>query len=183
MPSPHSIRAALVAAVLALPLAAAAQPPAAPVQLQETGATNFTIFIGGNPIGTEQVAVTRVSSGWTIVSTGRLGAPIDAVARRLQVRYTADWKPIEFTLDGTVRGQVQAIHTLVNGTTATSDGTAAGQPLQKADTIDQNALLLLATNFFGPYEAVAARLKTAAVGSEIPIYLVPQMSIRIAVGE
>jgi pimeloyl-ACP methyl ester carboxylesterase len=183
MPSPHSIRVALAAAVLALPLGAAAQPPAAPVPLQETGATNFTIFIGGNPIGTEQVAVTRVSSGWTIVSTGRLGAPIDAVARRLQVRYTAEWKPIEFTLDGTVRGQAQTIHTLVDGTTATTDGTAAGRPVQKTDTIDSDALLLLGTNFFGPYEAVAARLKTAAVGSEIPIYIVPQMSIRIAVGE
>jgi pimeloyl-ACP methyl ester carboxylesterase len=183
MPSPHSIRAALAAALLALPLGAAAQPPAAPVPLQETGATNFTIFIGGRPIGTEQVAVTRVSSGWTIVSTGRLGAPIDAVARRLQVRYTAEWKPLDLTLDGTVRGQAQTLHTTVDGTTATSDGTAAGQPVQKTDTVDPNALLVLATNFFGPYEAVAARLKTAAVGSEIPAYIVPQMSIRIVVGE
>ena len=88
-----------------------------------------------------------------------------------------------FTLDGTVRGQAQTIHTTVDGTTATSDGTAAGQPMQKTDTIDPNALLVLPTNFFGPYEAVAARLKTAAVGSEIPVYIVPQMSIRIAVGE
>ena len=183
MPSPHSIRAALAAALLALPLGAAAQPPAAPVPLQETGATNFTVFIGGRPIGTEQVAVTRVSSGWTIVSTGRLGAPIDAVARRLQVRYTAEWKPLDLTLDGTVRGQAQTLHTTVDGTTATSDGTAAGQPVQKTDTVDPNALLVLPTNFFGPYEAVAARLKTAAVGSEIPAYIVPQMSIRIVVGE
>jgi pimeloyl-ACP methyl ester carboxylesterase len=184
MPSLHSIRAALAAAVLALPPGAAAQQAAAPPpQLQEAGATNFSIFLNGAPIGTEQVAVTRVSSGWTIVSSGRLGAPLDAVARRLQVRYTADWKPLEFTLEATVRGQTQTIHTIVEGTTAKSDGTVAGQPAQKTDTIDPAALLLLPTNFFGPYEAVAARLKTAAVGSDIPIYLVPQTSIRIAVGE
>src|SRR5882672_4914842 len=107
MPSPHSIRAALAAAVLALPLGAAAQQLAAPPPLQEAGATNFSIFLRGAPIGTEQIALTRVASGWTIVSTGRLAAPLDAVARRLQVRYSADWKPLEFTLDGAVRGQAQ----------------------------------------------------------------------------
>jgi uncharacterized protein len=183
MPSPHSIRAALGVAVLALPLSAAAQQPATPLPLQEAGATNFSIFLRGAPIGTEQVAVTRGSSGWTIVSTGRLAAPLDAVARRLQVRYSADWKPLEFTLDGTVRGQAQAIHTVIEGTIAKSDITIAGQTTQKTDTIDPNALLLLPTNFFGPYEAVAARLRTASSGSEIPVYIEPQASIVIAVGD
>jgi pimeloyl-ACP methyl ester carboxylesterase len=183
MASLHSIRAALAAAVLALPLSAAAQDPAAVPQLQEAGATNFAIFLRGAPIGSEQIAVNRVASGWTIVSTGRMIAPLDAVARRLQVRYTADWNPIDFTLDGTTRGQAQTIHTVVDGTTAKSDGSAAGQPIQKTDVVDPRALLLLPTNFFGPYEALAARLKTAAAGSTIPAYLVPQLSIAITVGE
>ena len=81
--------------MLALPLSAAAQDPAAVPQLQEAGATNFAIFLRGAPIGSEQIAVNRVASGWTIVSTGRMIAPLDAVARRLQVRYTADWNPID----------------------------------------------------------------------------------------
>src|SRR5258707_9208133 len=121
MASLHSIRAALAAAALALPLGAAAQPPAPAPQLQEAGATNFAIFLRGAPIGTEQVAVTRTATGWTIVSTGRLAAPIDAVARRLQVRYTPEWKPLELTLEGTVRGQAEAIRTVVEGTAAKSD--------------------------------------------------------------
>src|SRR6478672_3890441 len=111
MPWVHSIRAALAAAALAVPPGAAAQAPAAAPPLQEPGATNFSIFLGGTPIGTEQVAVTRTATGWTIVSSGRLGAPIDAVERRTQVRYTADWKPLEFTFDGVVRGVTQGIHT------------------------------------------------------------------------
>jgi hypothetical protein len=82
MLSSHSIRAALAAAVLALPLSATAQQPAPPPQLQEAGVANFSIFFRGVPIGTEQIAVSRTSSGWNIVGTGRLGAPIDAVARR-----------------------------------------------------------------------------------------------------
>jgi pimeloyl-ACP methyl ester carboxylesterase len=183
MPSPHSIRAALAAAVLALPLSATAQQLAPPPQLQEAGAANFTIFFRGVPIGTEQIAVSRTSSGWNIVGTGRLGAPIDAVARRLQVRYTQDWKPLEFTLDSTVRGQAQAIHTMVESTAAKSDITIAGQATQKTDTIDPDALLLLPTNFFAPYEALAVRLKTATVGSNIPVYIEPQSSIVISVGQ
>jgi len=183
MLSSHSIRAALAAAVLALPLSATAQQPAPPPPLQEAGAANFSIFFRGLPIGTEQIAVSRTSSGWNIAGTGRLGAPIDAVARRLQVRYTQDWKPLEFTLDSTVRGQVQAIHTVVESTAAKSDITIAGQTTQKTDTIDADALLLLPTNFFAPYEALAVRLKTATVGSNIPVYIEPQSSIVISVGQ
>jgi pimeloyl-ACP methyl ester carboxylesterase len=183
MLSPHCIRAMLAAACLAVPLSTAAQQAATPLPPPEAGATSFSIFLRGAPIGTEQIAVTRVATGWTIASTGRLAAPLDAVARRLQVRYSSDWKPLEFTVDGTVRGQAQAIHTIVDGTTAKSDITIAGQTTQKTDTIDANALLLLPTNFFAPYEALAVRLKTAAPGTEIPVYIEAQGSITVAVGE
>jgi pimeloyl-ACP methyl ester carboxylesterase len=183
MRSLHSIRAAVAAVALAVPLHASAQQPAPPPPLQEAGATNFSIFVRGAPIGTEQVAVTRTATGWTIVSSGRLAAPIDVIARRVQARYSPEWKPIEFTLDATVRGQAQTIHTVIEGTTAKSDVATAGQPTQKTDTIDPGALLLLPNSFFGPFEALAARLKTAAAGTEIPAYLVPQTSIGIAVGE
>src|SRR5471032_2288970 len=109
MPSFHSIRATLAALAIATPLSASAQqPPVAPMR-QEAGATNFTIFLRGAPIGTEQIATTRTATGWTIVSSGRLAAPIDVVARRVQVRYTPEWRPIELTLDGTLRGQVQTV--------------------------------------------------------------------------
>jgi uncharacterized protein len=183
MPSLHSIRAALAAAALALPLSAFAQQPAPAPQLQEAGAESFTIFLRGAPVGTEQIALTRVASGWNVVSSGRLGAPIDAVERRTQVRYTSDWKPLEFTFDGVVRGVTQTLHTTVDGTTATSAITTAGAPQPKVDTIDANALLLFPSTFFGPYEALAARLRAAPVGSEIPAYIEPLASITIAVGE
>ena len=170
-------------AALALPLAAAAQQPPVPPALQEAGATSFTIFLRGAPIGTEQIAVNRLAAGWTIASTGRLGAPIDIVARRLQVRYTPEWRAVELTLDATVRGQAQTIRTVVEGTTAKSDLVVAGQATGKTDTVDPDALLLLPTGFFSPYEALAAHLRTAAAGSEMPVYLVPQGSIRVRIGE
>ena len=105
----HFIRGALTALAVAVPLVASAQQPPVPPPLPDAGATNFTIFLRGAPIGSEQIAVSRTATGWTIASSGRLGAPIDVVARRLQVRYTQEWRPIEFTLDGTVRGQPQTL--------------------------------------------------------------------------
>src|SRR5712671_4735133 len=141
MPSSHFIRAAIAALALGAPPAAAAQlVPAPPAPRTEANATNFTIFLRGAPLGSEQVALTRIADGWMISSTGRLGAPIDAVARRLQVRYTADWRPLDFTFEGTARGQIQTIHTIVDATTAKTDVTVAGQTTQKTDTIDPDAV-------------------------------------------
>jgi len=109
-------------AALALATARTATAQIVPVApaLPETNATSFTIFVRAQPVGTEQIAVNRIADGWMISSTGRLSPPLDAVARRLQVRYTADWRPIEFAFDGTVRGQTQSLRTTVEGTTATS---------------------------------------------------------------
>src|SRR6185295_16159004 len=120
MPSLHSIRAALVALALTVVPGVSAQPPVPP-PLPDPGATSFTIFLRGVPIGSEQVALARSGDGWTITSTGRLGAPIDALARRMVVRYTAEWKPLEFSLDATVKGAPQTVRTIVEGTIAKSD--------------------------------------------------------------
>src|SRR5712671_526453 len=79
---------ALLALLVAVPLAAGAPQVAAPVP-QLPGGTAFTIFLRGAPIGIEQMAVSRSAEGWTITSSGRLGAPLDVVGRRLQVRDTA----------------------------------------------------------------------------------------------
>jgi pimeloyl-ACP methyl ester carboxylesterase len=182
MRSSHSIRAALAVLALAMTPGASAQPPAPP-PLQEAGANSFTIFLRGTPIGSEQIALTRVADGWTIVSSGRLGAPLDVLSRRMQVRYSPDWRPLAFTFDGSVRGHTQTVNTVVAGTTATSVITIDGQSQQKNDTIDANAIFLLSNSFFAPYEALAARLKTAAPGSEIPVYLLPQASTSVRVGE
>jgi pimeloyl-ACP methyl ester carboxylesterase len=179
----HSIRAALATLALALPVAAAAQQPPVAPPLPDPGATNFTIFLRGAPIGTEQIALTRSASGWTIASSGRLGAPIDVVARRLQVRYTPEWRPVEFTLDGTVRGQPQTIRTTFDGTTGKSQINIGGQATEKSDPVDASSVVLLPNSFFGPYEALAARLRTTPAGGEIHAYLVGQMSISIRAGE
>jgi len=164
------------------PVAAIAQiVPPPPVQ--EPGGSTYRLFLRGTPIGSEQIAVTRTADGWTIVSSGRLAAPIDVVGRRVLARYTPDWQPLEFAFDGTVRGQNQTIRTIVEGATAKSEISIDGNPTQKSDTIAADALIILPNSFFGPYEALAARLRTAAPGATIPVYAVPQGSFAIRVGD
>src|SRR5262249_21847863 len=74
-------------------------------------AAAFTVFIRGTAIGSEQVAVNRTATGWTITSSGSSGAPVNLVTRLVQVRYTDDWKPLELSVDGTLQGRPLTNHT------------------------------------------------------------------------
>jgi uncharacterized protein len=167
MASLYSIRAGAAAAALLIPTIAVAQVPLPPVMVP--AASSFTIFFKAVPIGSEQIALTRSADGWTITSSGRMGAPIDVVARHVQVRYTDDWKPIELTIDATANGQTLSIQTIVTGATAQTHVVRAGQPTDRTDAIPADAVLL-PSPFWGPFEAVAARLKTAASGSTIQAF-------------
>jgi pimeloyl-ACP methyl ester carboxylesterase len=176
----RAFRACALAAAC-LPAGAGAQQPAVITPLPETAPSNFTVFIRGVPVGTEQAAISRTADGWTIVSSGRMGTPIDLVARRVQVRYTADWKPLELTVDATLKGQPLTVHTMVTGTTATTQFTQAGQSGEKTDTIAADAVLL-PSPFWGPFEALSLRVRSAAPGTMIPGYAL-QASLGIEVAE
>jgi hypothetical protein len=175
-----------ICALLAAVVSAAATPALAQRQadqpLQVGATSSFMIFLRGTAIGIEQAAVSRVPEGWQILSTGRLAQPFDLVARRLEVRYTADWKPVSFNIDSTVRGQFQRIITTVDGSTATSEITAGTETTRKTDTIDPSSLLL-PNALYSPYEALAAVLRTAPSGSTLPAYLVPVGPTEIRVGD
>lgn len=182
----HCTRVAVTTVVLAagvaprVPAAAAPQEPPAPRAFTEP-ASNLTIFLRGIPIGSEQSTVTRTADGWTITASGRIGAPAEVVTRRLQVRYDANWKPIDLTIEATVHGQLQAFHTTVSGEairTEITSGTLT-PPVTATAAVD----ILLATNSFAPYEALAARLRTAENGSAIPGYVAPVAPVAIRVAE
>lgn len=173
----HRVATAVLAVALAgaVPLGAQQAPAPGPA----TAA--LSIFVRSALAGAEEAAVERSADGWTITASGRFGT--DVVTRRLQVRYDEDWHARELTLDGTVRGVSQSIHTVIAGTTATSTIVVAGAaPVEKVDTIPADAVLL-PNPIFSAYEAVAARLRTATAGSTIPAYVVPQGAMSIRVGE
>jgi pimeloyl-ACP methyl ester carboxylesterase len=179
MPPRHCIRLGIVVAVLAtVPLSPMAQQPAS---VTLTGEASLKVFARGAVIGTEQSEVTRDAGGWTITSSGRLNAPLSIVNRRLQIRYDLNWKPLELTIDATVRGQSQTIHATISGNTATSEGSIPGQA--QVFTATASTEILLPTPFFAPYEALAVRLRTASPGSTIAAFAPPQIELTIRVGE
>ena len=94
---------------------------------------------------------------------------MDLVARRVEVRYTDDWRPIELVVDATLRGQPLSIQTNVTGGTAQTHLVNSGQSSDKTDQIPADAALL-PSPFWGPFEALAQRLRTASPGSTISAY-------------
>jgi pimeloyl-ACP methyl ester carboxylesterase len=176
----HFSRAAGIVAVAALGLGSTATATRA--QAPPPSTSTFLVFFRSTPVGNEQVAVEKSANGWSITSSGRVGAPFDLIIRSLQARYDADWKPLELTLDATLRGQAATVHTRVNGTTAQTETTPFGAaPVAKSDQIDARAVLL-PNPFVAPYEALAARLRTAEAGTRISIYQPGQGSFEIEVG-
>ena len=159
---------------------AGAQQTAPPLPPSGTGTSTFLVFAGGSQVGVERVVVTRTAEGWSILSTGRIGAPADITARRMEVRYTADWKPVDFTIDATVRNQPQTIRTIFDGTTAKNDITIAGVLTSKSDPIEAGTIVL-PNALFAPYEALAARLRTASPDQAFPVYILPQTSLSLRV--
>ena len=143
----------------------------------------YRVFIAATPLGTEQIALTRSPEGWTITGSGQITPPVDVVTRRLQIRYDADWKPLDLSIDGTVRGQVFSMRTTVEGTTATTHVFNGGQTVDKTDTIAADAILIPSGTFFAPFVAIAERLRQAAPGSTLHIYVPPQTSFDMPVGE
>ncbi len=170
----HFIRAAVLSALAATSVGAQ-QPPAA-------NASKFLIFLRSVQIGTEEIAVVQSTGGWTISSSGRIGAPLDLVTKTLQIRYDADWKPVELNLDATARGQALTVRITVAGTTATSHLSTGGQTTDGTHTIDP-AAVLLPNPFFAAYKAVAARLKTAPSGATISVYQGAENGVTIRVGD
>lgn len=172
------LRGLCAAACLLVAVPAVAQPAAPDAAAEWT----FNIYLQGRQIGTEETTVTRTGEGWTIAGTGRIGPPFDVTSRRLEIKYDANWTPIELTIDAIVRNQPTRLRTVVKGSTALSEFTRFGQPQEHEEPIDPQAVLL-PDPFFAPYEAVSARLRTAAQGTTIPFYAAPAGSIVATVGE
>ena len=68
-----------------------------------------------------------------------------------------------------MNGQSLSVQTIVTGGTAQTHVVRAGQSADRTDPIPADAVLL-PSPFWGPFEAVAARLKTAAAGSTIQAF-------------
>ena len=142
------------------------------------GTASFRVFLKGSAIGGEEATVRRTPAGITITSNGRLAAPLDLLTRQCVLRYDANWRPLELTVDAVTRGAGLKIKTTFADGKATSEVTQAGAPTTKTDTVALDTLVL-PNLFFSAYEALAMRLASIPDGSSFPVYIAPQAEITV----
>jgi pimeloyl-ACP methyl ester carboxylesterase len=164
--------------VLALTTIAAAQAPT-----PAPGSANFVILVKGARIGSESVSVDKTADGWRIVSTSQQAQPVDLQQGQLDLTYSADWAPRGLSLSAVLRGQPLRVKTTFADASATSAVGTSDDPT-KVSNITQVMSprpVVLPSAFYGAFEALAARLPSLAVGSTIPLFLVPDGEVRATV--
>ncbi len=166
------------AAVLVIASAAvrAQQAPAVPA----AGESTLIVFLNGREVGREQTSLARTPAGWTITASGAFGAPFNQSTKRFEVTYAPDWQPIELKIDATVQSRPIGLATSFGTTTAINEITNNGVTSTKTDQITARAVVL-PTNFFAAYEALAARLSSMTPGGELPVYVAPQGEIKLTI--
>jgi pimeloyl-ACP methyl ester carboxylesterase len=157
----------------------AARPPATPRPPAEAD-VEFTLFLSGTRVGVEHVRVARVASTWVISSTAQYGAPLNVTVNRFEVKYTADWQPIELHIEATRAGRPLGLATSFGMTTAINELTQNGTTTSKTDQVSARTIVL-PNSFYAGYEALAARLADAQPGTELRAYVAPQAEIAVSV--
>ena len=157
--------------------ARAQTPP--PLPTTENG-TQYLVFFRSQPVGREEVLVLRMSDGWVVRGTSRLGPPIDITTRVAEVDYDAEWRPKSLLVDGIVRGQDMTLKTTFDGTKATNIIAIQGSPQSKVDPVSGDPVVLPNT-FLGAYAGLARRLQGKPAGTEMRAYIAPQAEIGIKV--
>jgi fermentation-respiration switch protein FrsA (DUF1100 family) len=155
---------------------AAAQPPSAPAT-PATGNASFAVFIRGNETGRFQSSLARSGDNWIVTSSGQVG---DLAIHRLEIKYGADWQPIEMRIEASQGDRKTVLATSFGVTSAINEITVNGTTNQKTDQISARTVPL-PNNFFASYEALAVRLASAQQGTEVPIYVVPQAEVKLTV--
>jgi len=172
-PLRHCTAALLVLSICAPALA---QTPAAP-PAPATGEASFTVFMRGTDVGRVQTAVARSGSNWIVTSTGRIG---DLTVNRFELKYGADWQPIELRIEATQGQKKLQLSTSFGVTTAINEITQNGVTNSKTDQISARTIPL-PNQFFAAYEGLAARLAGRQPGDELPVYVVPQAEVTLTV--
>jgi len=142
---------------------------------------NFYIFGQGQRIGSMTVTVLVTDDGWKVTSTGTLAAPVKLNTRLAEVTYDKAWHPRTLVVDALVDGKASTVKTTFTGTQAASDIVQEERQFQKTDTVDPQTIVM-PNLIFGAYEALAARVSTAAPGATFRVYVAPQAEISVTLG-
>lgn len=168
------LSAALLALTTAASITAGAQTA------QSSGLATFLVLVRGVRVGSETVDVAKTETGWLISATGALRAPFDLVTTKFEMTYGNDWQPRQLAIEGLLGGQLLLLNTTFGVTTATSEVMQGGQRATIAKQVSPRAVVL-PSSFFGAYEALAARIGPAPVGTRLPVFLAPDGEISVVV--
>jgi alpha-beta hydrolase superfamily lysophospholipase len=155
--------------------AVAQQPATSPAPA--TGEASFSVFKGGTDIGRVQSNLSRAGTDWIITSTGQIG---NLTLNRFELKYGADWQPIELRIEATQMQQKIQLSTSFGVTTAINEITQNGTTSSKTDEISARTVVL-PHNFFAAYEGLSARLSTLDAGASLPVYVAPQAEVTLRV--
>jgi alpha-beta hydrolase superfamily lysophospholipase len=156
-----------ILAVLALP--GVAQSPA------DTG-YGYIIFLRGVPIGREDISIRSTSEGTTISSRGSAAAPFNTVSRNAELRYAPDGSARSFQFDGSVNGVEVSIRTTISNGTAATQGSESGKLVSLSHPVPAGAVMLPSQLFAG-FAALASRLGRSAVGDQFKAFVVPSAEL------
>jgi pimeloyl-ACP methyl ester carboxylesterase len=131
-------------------------------------------------VGSEEVFVSQSPEGWILRGSGRFTPPIDLAIGSWEARYDSSWRPTELTVNLSSESRKWGVHTIIEGTSATSEVTQSGEAARQTATVAADTVLL-PNLVFGTYEALAARLAASTPGSALRAFVAPQGEIAIRV--
>jgi pimeloyl-ACP methyl ester carboxylesterase len=136
----------------------------------------FSISLRGEPVGQETVVVTRSDAGWRISSTGGQTSPAPFTIDKFEAVYSATWQPVSLEIEARSGDQLLSMKSTFTSTTATNDVMQGGQKNLITQPVSPGTVVL-PNNFFGAYEALAARLAKLQPGASFPVYVAPQAEV------
>ena len=165
-PRTYALLALLAAVTWSAPALAQNRPPPEPLD------ATFNVFVRATLIGFERVRVEQTATGWTISSIGELSPPLDVLNRRFELLYDSEWRPLELSIDATVKGQPYSLQTTFRGGSATSEVRQGSERTTQTAAVSAETVVL-PNDFFAAYEALTRRLAGLAAGAELPVYVAP----------
>jgi hypothetical protein len=146
----------------------------ADARAQSGGAASFRVFHRGQTIGSAEVTVASSPDGWRVTSRGQAEGPVQLSVRHFDAQYDREWRPMSLSVELATPNEHAIVHVaMVGGVTRTDIVIPNKEVLFGANDVPRDTVFL-PDHVFGAWEALAARLQTATVDSEISVFAVPE---------
>lgn len=157
-------------------LALSALPAAAQAPVDNIVTTPYTIFIGGFPVGREDVSLRTDKAGMTIIVNGGMQGNPPTALRNVEFRYDPSGAPEMFVLDGTAGNAPVTLRTTFKDGSAITQGSQLGKPVSVTTKASPRPLVI-ANGVFGGFAAFPPALAKLKPGATFPILILPSVEV------